>query len=290
VRAHELLEREALSARLRDEVREFNRFVRAIHEHKGLDEDEVIAEALTAGETLGPMLADTGALLREKLHKGANILLEGAQGTLLDLDHGTYPYATSSSATAGGAAIGCGIGPTAIDEVWGVAKAYFTRVGNGPFPTELQGSEGEAMREAGSEYGSTTGRPRRCGWFDGVAARYATEVNGLRALAITKLDVLTGIDPLRVCVSYEIDGERTKEFPESADALARAKPVYEELPGWSAPLRGVRSPEELPATTRAYLDRLVELSRCAIVLVSVGPGREETVSGFAGLALSRGPR
>jgi adenylosuccinate synthase len=290
VRAHELLERDALTARLRAEIREFNRTVQAVYEHEGLDVDEVIAEALAAGDTLKPMLADTGTLLRERLHKGASILLEGAQGTLLDLDHGTYPYATSSSATAGGAAIGCGIGPTAIDDVWGVAKAYFTRVGNGPFPTELTGAEGDAMREAGKEYGSTTGRPRRCGWFDGVAARYATEVNGLRALAITKLDVLTGIDPLRVCVAYEIDGERTEEFPESADALARAKPVYEELPGWSDPLRGVRSPEELPAATRAYLDRLVDLSCCAIALVSVGPGREETVSGFAGMALTRGGR
>lgn len=280
VRIGDLREPAALAERVREEVQEINRLVVGRYGHAPISADEILEEANAAGRALEGRIADVGEILRERIEKGENVLLEGAQGTLLDLDHGTYPYATSSSAVAGGACTGCGLGPTLIDDVWGVAKAYVTRVGNGPFPTELTGAEGDRLRETGAEYGSTTGRPRRCGWFDGVAARYATEVNGLDALAITKLDVLTGLDPLRLGVAYRIDGETTTRFPDTAARLARAVPVYEEMPGWTEPLSGARRLEDLPSAAIRYVERLAELSRCSVAMISVGAGREDTIEHF----------
>lgn len=273
----DLLEPDTLVARVTAEVDEMNRVLVGRYGVKGLDPAEVVEEARDAAKLLSGLVADTGAMLRRAAREGAEILLEGAQGTLLDLDHGTYPFATSSSATAGGACTGLGLPPTAIDETWGVAKAYCTRVGNGPFPTELNGALGDRLRESGGEYGATTGRPRRCGWFDAVAARYAVDVSGITALAITKLDILTGHDPIRVASSYRVDGESTREFPWSIAKLERAEPVYEELPGWKESLASARKPADLPRTARAYLDRLAELCGCEVVLVGVGAERDEIV-------------
>ncbi|MCA9753022.1 MAG: adenylosuccinate synthetase, partial [Gemmatimonadetes bacterium] len=277
IRVGDLLEPDTLPARVRTEVEEINRVLVSRYGAEPIDPEAVVTEAHEAGRFFGPMVAETGALLREAIGRGESVLLEGAQGTLLDLDHGTYPFATSSTPTAGGACTGAGIGPTAIDEVWGVAKAYCTRVGNGPFPTEMLGPEGDALRESGREFGATTGRPRRCGWFDAVAARYAVDVNGIGALAITKLDILTGVDPLRICTAYRIDGRETAEFPWSIAALERVEPVYEEMPGWKEPLDGVRSLEDLPVNARKYLDRLAALCGADIELIGVGPDRAQTV-------------
>jgi adenylosuccinate synthase len=197
---------------------------------------------------------------------------------MLDVDHGTYPYVTSSNAVAGGAAIGAGIGPTAIDRVIGITKAYTTRVGEGPFPTELFGEAGEALRKAGNEFGAVTGRPRRCGWLDLPALRYAVRVNGLDTLAMTKLDVLCGLDTIKLCVAYELDGQRLDEPPPDADDLARVKPVYEVLPCWHGDLSTAKNVEDLPDSVRAYLDRVERETRCAIKLVSVGADREHTIT------------
>jgi len=284
IRVGDLLERDTLAERVRGEVEEMNRVLTGRYGAEALDVDEVLAEAEDAASYLAERVAETGALLREAVRKGRDVLLEGAQGTMLDLDHGTYPYATSSSATSGGACTGAGLPPTAIDEVWGVTKAYCTRVGNGPFPTEMLGTDGEELREAGGEYGATTGRPRRCGWFDAVAARYAVDVNGITELAITKLDVLTGLDPLRIGVAYRIDGRETKEFPASVAELERLEVRYEEMPGWTETLADARGPEDLPAAARAYLDRLSELCGARIALVGVGPERSQVVTGFGKVA------
>ena len=280
VRVGDLEEMDALADRVREEVQEINRLVVGRYGHDPVSMEEVLEEARESRRALEGRIAEVGEILRERIRAGEDVLLEGAQGTLLDLDHGTYPYATSSSAIAGGACTGCGLGPTLIDEVWGVAKAYVTRVGNGPFPTELTGEEGTRLREIGAEYGSTTGRPRRCGWFDGVAARYATDVNGLTALAITKLDVLTGIDPLKLCVAYEIDGRETSTFPDTAARLARAIPIYQTMPGWKKPISNARRLEDLPEEAMRYVERLAELSACPVAIISIGAGREETIAEF----------
>ena len=277
VRVGDLLEPKTLVARVTAEVEEMNRVLAGRYGVKGLDPADVVAEAREGAKLLSGLVADTGAILRRAAAQGSEILLEGAQGTLLDLDHGTYPFGTSSSATAGGACTGLGLPPTAVDETWGVAKAYCTRVGNGPFPTELHGAEGDALRESGGEYGATTGRPRRCGWFDAVAARYAVDVNGITALAITKLDILTGLDPIRVATAYRVDGETTQEFPWSIAKLEAAEPVYEDLPGWKESLASARKPADLPRNARAYLDRLAQLCGSEVVLVGVGAERDAIV-------------
>ncbi len=278
VRVGDLLEPDTLEARVTEEAEEMNHVLKGRYGAKGLDAADVVAEARRAAGILAPLVADTGAMLRRAAAEREEILLEGAQGTLLDLDHGTYPFATSSSATSGGAAAGSGLPPTAINETWGVAKAYCTRVGNGPFPSELHGAEGEALRAKGAEYGATTGRPRRCGWFDAVAARYAVDVNGITALAITKLDILTGIDPLRIGVAYRVDGEETKEFPWSVAKLGRVEVVYEEMPGWTEPLSAARQAKDLPSNARAYLGRIAERCGCRVALVGVGAERDEIVT------------
>jgi len=249
-------------------------------EHMGeasLSVDTIVSEALAAGEKLAPHIGDASVFLAEALGAGKNVLFEGAQGALLDVDHGTYPYVTSSSTIAGGACTGTGVGPTSIDDVIGITKAYTTRVGAGPFPTELDDAEGEALRQAGDEFGATTGRPRRCGWLDIPALRHAARINGLGGLAITKLDVLRGLPQVRVCVAYELDGKRIESLPMDAEDVGRLVPVYESLPGWEEDLSGARSIDDLPVNARAYAERVAQLVGVDIVLVSVGPDRAESI-------------
>ncbi|HVH67802.1 MAG TPA: adenylosuccinate synthase [Gemmatimonadales bacterium] len=224
-----------------------------------------------------PLAVDAGRVVWEALERGESVLLEGAQGALLDVDHGTYPYVTSSNTTAGGAAVGAGIGPTAIDAVLGVVKAYTTRVGNGPLPTEAPPALAERIRELGDEFGATTGRPRRCGWFDAVVVRYAVRVNGLTALAVTKLDVLDSLAEIPVCVGYRLEGESLDAMPAEVERLGRVEPVYESLPGWQRSLNGVRRLADLPPAARAYLDRLQDLAHAPIHYVSVGSYRDQII-------------
>ncbi|HEX9581921.1 MAG TPA: adenylosuccinate synthase [Gemmatimonadales bacterium] len=224
-----------------------------------------------------PIAADTGRLTYDALARGENVLLEGAQGALLDVDHGTYPFVTSSNTTAGGAAVGAGIGPTAIDAVVGVVKAYTTRVGNGPLPTEAPAAAGERLRELGDEYGATTGRPRRCGWFDAVVVRYAVRVNGLTDLAVTKLDVLDTIERIPVCTGYTAGGERLDDMPADVYTLGGVEPVYEELEGWRRPTSSARRLADLPPLARAYLDRIQDLVQVPIRYVSVGSRRDQII-------------
>lgn len=228
-------------------------------------------------ERLAPFVRDTTALLAAWRREGRSVLFEGAQGTLLDLDHGSYPYVTSSSSTAGGAAVGAGVPPTALDGVLGVLKAYTTRVGEGPFPTELHDEAGAYLRERGNEFGTTTGRPRRCGWLDLVAARYACELNGVDTIALTKLDVLDGFEEIRLCVAYRIDGAEVRRFPADAAELARAEPVLESVPGWRAETAGVLEHDALPAAARDYVARIEAEVEAPVSLVSTGPRREETI-------------
>ena len=230
-----------------------------------------------AAQRLAPYLADIVTCVHDVLERGERLLCEGAQGTLLDLDHGHYPYVTSSSATAGGALTGLGFGPRHVDRVVGVAKAYCTRVGSGPFPTEQDNEIGLRLREVGGEYGTTTGRPRRCGWLDGVALRYAVRVNGLTELIITKLDVLSGFDVLHLATAYDLDGERVAQMPVSTAQIERAVPVYETLPGWQTDISDVRRLEDLPEPARHYIARIEALAGVPVRLISVGPEREQAV-------------
>lgn len=242
-----------------------------------LNPDDVAREFAEVARRLAPYVTDTIALLQGALGRKESILFEGAQGTLLDIDFGTYPFVTSSNATAGGACTGTGVPPHRIDRVIGVVKAYSTRVGEGPFPTELKDAVGERLRTAGREFGSTTGRPRRCGWFDLVVARYSVAVNGIDDWAVTKLDVLDDFDEIKVCVAYECDGRRYETVPAGASVLERCRPVYETLPGWKTSTRGARTLEDLPPACRAYLQALASWTGVPIGMVSVGPGREDTL-------------
>jgi adenylosuccinate synthase len=239
--------------------------------------DELVEEAVAWGERLRPHIADATWLVQDALRRGDHVLLEGAQGTLLDIDHGSYPFVTSSNPIAGGACTGGGIGPLQVDEVIGVMKAYSTRVGSGPYPTELLDEIGHGIATRGHEVGTTTGRPRRVGWFDAVPLRYAVAVNSVSSIMLNKLDILSGIDPIRMCVAYEIDGRRVEAWPSSATVLARATPVYEEFAGWSEPIHGIRSLADLPENARRYVTALEEHAGVPIVLVSVGPERTQTI-------------
>ena len=242
-----------------------------------LDPARIVGDVLAMRERLLPLVTDTGHEIARALDANRRVLLEGAQGALLDVDHGTYPFVTSSTTTAAGAATGVGIGPTRIDAVLGVVKAYTTRVGSGPMPTELDSEIGERLRELGGEYGATTGRPRRCGWFDAVVLRYAARVNGLTGLALTKLDVLDSFDEVKIATAYEADGAVLEEFPEDLALLERVRPVYETLPGWRAPTSAARTLEDLPARARDYLHRIEELTGVPIWFVSVGTERGEII-------------
>jgi adenylosuccinate synthase len=242
-----------------------------------MDWRQVLEELSRAWKRMSPWVTDVSLFLARARQAGRAIMFEGAQGTLLDIDHGTYPYVTSSNATVGGICTGLGIGPRVIDSVLGVAKAYTTRVGEGPLPTELTGAIGERLRESGQEFGAVTGRPRRCGWYDAVAVRYAVRVNGLDALALTKLDVLDGLPELQVCTAYRCNGATLTEMPGDVAQLAACEPVYETLPGWTTPTRGVREYDALPREARVYVARLEEITGVPAAIVSTGSGREETI-------------
>ncbi|HEY9897666.1 MAG TPA: adenylosuccinate synthase [Pantanalinema sp.] len=276
-RVMDLLKPERFRAKLAEALGRVNEILEKIHCHAPLSLEPMATDLLAMGERLRPHVADTSLLLHEALKRGDRILFEGAQGVLLDIDMGTYPFVTSSYPVAGGAAVGSGVGPGAIDRVLGISKAYATRVGGGPFPTELFDEQGDRLRDVGHEYGTTTGRPRRCGWFDAVAMRLAVRASGLDALCITKLDVLDGFDEIKVAVAYRLNGETITELPYDAEDLAACEPVYETLSGWNAPTGASRRYEDLPANARAYLERLEALSGVPIAMVSVGPDREATI-------------
>jgi adenylosuccinate synthase len=282
VRIADLLDSEHLLQVLSFLVPYKNAILEKLYGAEPLSLERVHAEYADYGSRLAPFVADVGALVQEALAQGDTVLLEGAQGALLDLDAGTYEYVTSSvpSSLAGGATIGIGIGPTQIDKVLGVYKAYNTRVGNGPMPTELMDETGDLLREGGPrpEYGATTGRPRRCGWFDAVAAHYTARINGVTAIALTRLDVLDQFPTIKVCTSYQLDGEQTNSLPASGAALFRAKPVYEELPGWNEDTSVARRFEDLPENARTYVRRIEELLGAPVHLVSVGPERDQAIA------------
>ena len=242
-----------------------------------LDAAAIAREYTAFGVRLRPHVRDASLYLHGEARAGARILFEGAQGTLLDVDHGTYPFVTSSNCVAGNAAVGSGLGPTEIDRVVGISKAYTTRVGGGPFPTELKDAVGERLRRVGDEFGSVTGRPRRCGWLDGVVLRYAARVNGLSGLALTKLDVLSGLEELQLCTAYSLGGAETKDFPSDIDDLAQVTPVYETLEGWEERLAGARTFDQLPAAARTYVRRVEEVAGVPVVCISVGADRGETI-------------
>jgi len=277
IRVGQLLQPREFRALVHRQVAEKNRiFVDAGEEPD--DPDTVADRYLALGERLRPYIVNTPALINDALDKEQNVLFEGAQGTLLDIDHGTYPYVTSSNPVAGGACIGAGVGPTRIDQVYGVLKAYTSRVGDGPFPTELSGDLAHEIRERGQEYGTTTGRPRRVGWLDGVALRQAARVNGMTGVAVTRLDVLDGLPTLQIATRYRLpDGSVTTDFPDDLETLAAAEPEYAVTPGWDAPTTDARRLEDLPAAARHYLDRIGEITGVPVVLVSVGAERARTI-------------
>ena len=278
IRAGDLLDGDVLLERLRLVLEYKNAVLTRVYGAEPLSLDEVYQQCCRYGERLAPHIRETGVMVDEALRGGELVLLEGAQGALLDPDFGTYPYTTSSSPLAGGACLGAGLGPTAITSAIGVYKAYCTRVGGGPMPTELEDETGELIRQRGQEYGTTTGRPRRCGWFDGVAARFSCRINGFTGVAITRLDILDDMPVLKICVGYEMDGGVIDYFPASVAAVERCRPVYEEMPGWQTSTADVRHYDDLPAKARAYVARLEGLIRCPVSLVCVGPSREQTIA------------
>ena len=273
VRVGDLANVDALASAVRHNVAARNRII----PESTMDADQVLADLQKAWERMAPSVTDVSLFLWRARRAGRNIMFEGAQGTLLDIDHGTYPYVTSSNATVGGVCTGLGVPPQAIDGVLGVAKAYTTRVGEGPLPSELTGALGDRLRESGQEFGAVTGRPRRCGWYDAVAVRYAVRVNGLSALALTKLDVLDGLPELQVCTAYRCKGATLTEMPGDQAQLAACEPVYETLPGWTAPTAGVQVYEDLPQEARAYIARLEEITGVSAAIVSTGSAREHTI-------------
>lgn len=277
IRVLDLMNPEHLQKQLSWTINYKNVILEKLYNLPPLDPKEVIEDYLKYAEFLKPFVIDSSLAIYEAVKKKKNILFEGAQGTLLDLDHGTYPYVTSSNPIAGGACVGAGVGPTTIDRVIGVAKAYTTRVGEGPFPTELNDEIGRLLGDLGAEFGTTTGRRRRCGWFDAVIGRYAVRINGLDCLAVTKLDVLDELPEVKVCVAYEIDGEICNHFPTNASHFANCKPVYKTLPGWQQPTTGCRSLADLPKNALNYLKYLAEIMKVPIAIVSVGPGRDQTI-------------
>jgi adenylosuccinate synthase len=277
IRVQDLFDPSILKQKIEAGLHDKNQILIKVFNRKGITVGEVLDEYLGYAQVLKPYVADTALLLDQALTSGKNVLLEGSQGTLLDVDHGTYPFVTSSNPTAGGASTGSGIGPTKITRVIGILKAYTTRVGSGPFPTELFDADGEALRKIGGEVGVTTGRNRRCGWFDAPIARYAVRVNGLTDFFLTKLDVLTGWEKIPVCVAYEVDGVRVEELPASQTDFHHAKPIYEYLPGWKENISKAKSVEDLPNNAKEYVKFLERVSGAPISAIGVGPGRDETI-------------
>ncbi|HEX74568.1 MAG TPA: adenylosuccinate synthase [Dehalococcoidia bacterium] len=277
IRSGDLLDKEALLERLRSVLDYKNTILTKIYGVSPLSLDDVYRQYCQYGERLAPYIRETTIMVEEALNRDELVLLEGAQGALLDPDFGTYPYTTSSSPLAGGGCLGAGLGPTRINHILGVFKAYCTRVGSGPMPTELKDETGNLIREEAHEYGTTTGRPRRCGWFDAIAARFSNRINGFTGTAITRLDILDTFPSLKICVAYELDGHNIDYFPGNVATLERCQPIYEELAGWQTPTTNIREYENLPLQAQQYLTRLEELLSCPVNLICVGPDREQTI-------------
>ncbi len=277
IRVADLLDADLLRGKLTEVLPEKNFYLEKFLHNEPFTLEEILTPYLEMGRRLKPLVANVSVLIQEALRQGKSVLFEGAQGTHLDIDHGTYPYVTSSNPVAGGACTGAGVGPGQLHQVLGIVKAYTTRVGGGPFPTECLDQVGDHLVECGVEFGSTTGRRRRCGWLDAVVLKDAARLNGLTGLAITKLDVLSTLDPVKICVAYECDGTQRDTMPGTIKDLERCRPVFEELPGWPEDIRGARAYADLPANTRRYLERVQELVQVPIQIVSVGPDREETI-------------
>ncbi len=278
IRIVDLLDRDELARKLTANINEKNQILTKVYGESKLDIEAIIAEYQDFDKQIDEYITDTSVYLNAALGEGKRIIAEGAQGALLDVDHGTYPFVTSSNPTSGGACTGLGIPPTAINDIVGVVKAYSTRVGNGPFPTELKDATGERLRTIGHEFGATTGRPRRCGWFDAVALKYSAMVNGITRIAVTKLDVLDEFDEIKVCVAYEAPGKRLRSFPTDAKTLESVRPVYETLPGWRSDIAGATSHDDLPPNARAYVEALGRITGTKVWLVSVGPRRDQTIT------------
>ncbi|MFD6425875.1 adenylosuccinate synthase [Streptomyces sp. NPDC060198] len=277
IRVQDLYDESILVQKVEAALEQKNQLLAKVFNRRAIEAEGIVEEMLQYAEQIKPYVADTTLILNNAIDDGKVVLFEGGQGTLLDVDHGTYPFVTSSNPTAGGACTGAGVGPTKISRVIGILKAYTTRVGSGPFPTELLDADGEALRRIGGERGVTTGRDRRCGWFDAPIARYATRVNGLTDFFLTKLDVLTGWEQIPVCVAYEIDGKRVEELPYNQTDFHHAKPIYENLPGWSEDITKAKTFSDLPKNAQAYVKALEEMSGAPISAIGVGPGRTETI-------------
>lgn len=278
IRMCDIFYKDILEEKLRKNIKEKNEIIEKLYGESGFDEDSIVTEYMNYLEKIKKYVVDTSVLLNEAIENGKKILFEGAQGTLLDIDFGTYPYVTSSHPISGGVTVGTGISPFGIKEVLGVVKAYTTRVGKGPFPTELFDETGDLIREKGYEYGTTTGRPRRCGWLDTVMLRYSARINGLTSIAITKLDTLGGFEKLKICTAYELDGKVVKDFPSSLETLKRCKPIYEVLDGWNEEeIENVKTFDELPENAKKYISKIEELTRVKVKLVSIGPNRNATI-------------
>jgi len=277
IRLIDLLEEETFREKLQTNLEEKNIYLKAILKEKTLNFNEIHDTYCTYRERLKRYVIDTGLFLERQIKAGKKILFEGAQGTLLDVDHGTYPYVTSSNTVIGEACTGAGVGPKNIHQIIGISKAYTTRVGSGPFPTELKGPEGKKLAQEGDEFGATTGRPRRCGWFDAVGVRHAARINGITGIALTKLDVLTGFKKIKICTAYRSDGDLYYDFSSSLRVMERAEPVWEELAGWDTPLSSARKFADLPINAQRYLRRLEEIVESEMVMASVGPDREQTI-------------
>ena len=276
IRIADLLDKEIFAERLKTNLEQKNREFTKMYEVDPIDFQDIFEEYYDYGQQIKKYVTDTSVILNDALDAGKRVLFEGAQGVMLDIDQGTYPYVTSSNPVAGGVTIGSGVGPSKISKVVGVCKAYTSRVGDGPFPTELNDEIGHQIREVGHEYGTTTGRPRRVGWFDSVVMRHSRRVSGLTNLSLNSIDVLTGLDEVKICVAYDLDGERIDYYPASLETLQRCTPIYETLPGWSEDITGVRHLDELPETAKNYVRRVSELVGVKISTFSVGPGRDQT--------------
>jgi adenylosuccinate synthase len=277
IRVQDLFHRERFAAKLGEVLDHHNFMLRNYFKADIVDFNKTLDDAMRMAERIKPLVADVPRALYDANRNGDNLLFEGAQGTLLDIDHGTYPFVTSSNCTAGGASTGTGMGPSSMHYVLGITKAYTTRVGSGPFPTELFDDVGKYLGEKGHEFGATTGRARRCGWFDAAALKRSIQINGISGLCVTKLDVLDGLETLRICVGYNINGVKSDILPVGAETLANCEPIYEELPGWKDSTVGVKTVDGLPASARAYLDRMQQLCEVPIDIISTGPDREETI-------------
>ena len=276
IRMADLLEKETFERRLKENIEYKNAYFKGMFNETCPTFDEIFDEYYAAGQRLKDYVTDTAKILDDANVADEKVLFEGAQGVMLDIDHGTYPFVTSSNPVAGNVTVGTGVGPTSVSKVIGVCKSYTSRVGDGPFPTELFDEDGHHIREVGREYGTTTGRPRRVGWFDSVVLRHSRRVSGITDLSINSIDVLTGLDTVKICTAYELDGETITEYPANLDQLRRCKPIFEELPGWTEDITGCRSLDELPENARNYLERISELCRVHISIFSVGPDREQT--------------